>query len=170
MVLPNNNKMNYKTAKRCFRYNPLTGLLYWKISRGGTQKDNNEAGCESDTGYIKITYRNESYLAHRLAWLLTYGEYPNEIDHINGNPADNRLINLRSVNHSGNGKNQRLSSKIKSGIYGICFHNGRKKWHTRINNNGKRFFLGYFKDFFEACCARKSAENKYNYHPNHGRR
>lgn len=58
----------------------------------------------------------------------------------------------------------------KTGISGVYWCKDRKKWTARISVNNKTKYLGRFDDFFEACCARKSADNTYNFHMNHGKR
>lgn len=61
------------------------------------------AGCRrKKDGYILVGVDNRLYLAHRLIWMMVYGEWPNVIDHKNGDPSDNRLVNLRNVNQSEN--------------------------------------------------------------------
>jgi hypothetical protein len=56
----------------------------------------------------------------------------------------------------------------KSGVNGVCFDKNRKKWIAQIEFDGKHISLGRFSDFFSAVCARKSAEQAYCFHVNHG--
>lgn len=83
-----------------------------------------------------------------------------EIDHINGEPSDNRKINLRIVNHVDNMKNRKLSKRNKSGYTGVSqTKNG--KWRARIRQNKQNIWLGVFETKEEATQARKDAEEKY---------
>ena len=117
--------------------------------------------------YLKVTIKNTQILAHRLAWFLFYKKWPsNNIDHKNGNGLDNRIKNLRDVSHSENQKNRRLSSNNKTGVTGVYF--SRNKFLAQIKSDGEKFYLGRFDSFFEACCARKSAERRLGFHENHG--
>ncbi|TKY80148.1 HNH endonuclease, partial [Pectobacterium polonicum] len=45
----------------------------------------------------------------------------------------------------------------------------RKKWTPSISVNGKEKYLGRYDSIWEAICARKSAENRYSFHENHGK-
>ena len=90
------------------RYNPKTGEFHWqpgcypKVRARAWQL----AGHVGSGGYIRIDIDRRSYLAHRLAWLLVCGEpIPQELDHIDGNPSNNRTDNLRPVTRSQNAMN-----------------------------------------------------------------
>ena len=59
-------------------------------------------------GYRKLKFRGKQYLVHRIAWLLQHGSWPvGDIDHIDGNPSNNKLENLRDVPHSVNLQNRK---------------------------------------------------------------
>ena len=89
-----------------FDYAPLTGIFYRK---GYREDRNGPAGCVRAQGYLKISFKNKSYLAHRLIWMWLHGTFDNEcIDHINGITSDNRMINLRCVSLSDNQNNQSI--------------------------------------------------------------
>lgn len=111
--------------------------------------------------------------SHRIAWLLFYGEWPeNIIDHIDGDGLNNRIKNLADKTYSGNSRNQKIRKNNKSGVMGVRFNEtkrGKPKWEARICVDGKKKRLGFFDTFDEAILARKDAENKYGYHANHGR-
>lgn len=104
-------------------------------------------------------------LAHRVAWAIHYGEWPvMQIDHIDGNPANNRIANLRDVSSSVNAQNMPLRRDNSTGVPGVCRHQG--KFMVRL----ARRYLGIFSSFEDAVEARRRAEAENEYHPNHGRK
>lgn len=108
-----------------------------------------------------------NHYMHRLAWLYVNGIEPLQIDHINGNGCDNRLVNLREVSSEMNSKNMRLHSRNTSGVAGVHIHPcGR--WQARIQLNGKTVSLGLFVKLEDAIYARRSMEQSAGYHSNHG--
>jgi hypothetical protein len=109
-----------------------------------------------------------TYLAHRLAWAIYYGEWPtDQIDHANGDATDNRICNLSVVSQSTNAKNKCIQSSNTSGYTGV--YRERNKWRAVITVNSKHIQLGNYDDIMDAITARKEAEIKYGFHENHGR-
>lgn len=162
-------------------YRPDTGEVFWKPSSEknaswNTRFANKQAGAiiknkKATLFYRYITFSGKPYPAHRIIWMLYYGVMPSGvIDHINGNGIDNRIENLRCVTHSVNSKNAILRSHNRSGVSGVSWHQESRRWVVRVHVNSVRKHIGEFKDFFEAVCARKSAELIYDYHANHGRK
>lgn len=93
--------------------------------------------------YLAIKLYGRSRNAHRLAWLLFYGEWPaGHIDHINGNSLDNRIANLRLATNSQNHMNQRVRRDSKLGLKGV--HRVGNRFQARIQKDGKRLNLGLF--------------------------
>jgi deoxyribodipyrimidine photolyase len=109
-------------------------------------------------GYYKMAVDYRYYLVHRVVWLYCYGEWPDEIDHINGVPTDNRLCNLRSVNHSQNMKNRKLSVTNTSGYKGVSRF--RDKWKAQIRSDGSTVYLGLFDKPEDAHAAYCKASDK----------
>ena len=162
--------ITFEEANELLRYDPETGKLYWKVSRGSKAKAGSEAGYIDATGYRRVTVNRKLYLTHRIAWLLTHGTWPeNQIDHIDGDGNNNRLSNLRDVEQTHNQRNAKKRKDNTSGILGVGWHKCSKKWIARIVVDGKRVHLGIFDDIFHAIAVRKQAERDYNFHPNHGR-
>lgn len=152
-------------------YDPETGKLWWK-PRGKTGWDSRYAGkeaftCQTVAGYRRGFLLGRSVKAHRVAWAIYHGEWPLELDHINGEKADNRISNLRAVDRQANARNRSIRSDNNTGIQGVCFRNNR--WIARIHIDGKERWLGAFRDKDAAVSARKQAERINNYHENHGR-
>jgi hypothetical protein len=158
--------MKPEQLKELLHYEPETGVFTWRVSKGG-KKAGSIAGCLVEDGYIRIKINKKLYPAHHLAWLCIYGELPeNEIDHINHIRTDNSIGNLRSATRTENGRNVSLSVRNQSGVIGVCWFKG--KWLAYIKVDGRQKTLGRFNDKFEAICCRKSANNKYGFHLNHG--
>lgn len=157
--------------RKLFDYDPDTGKLKWKIKIASKIKIGDEAGTVTSNGYNKVSINRKRYYSQRLIWMWQYGEDPGaaELDHINGNRTDNRIDNLRLVTPAENAKNRKQNSRNTSGATGVSFNKLYQKWESYIISNNKQINLGYYEDWFEAVCARKSAENSYGFHPNHGR-
>ena len=168
-----NCTLTQQELKELLYYNRYTGHFIWKVSRRGRVKvgdiaGNSKINTDGKT-YRRIGINNESHCSHRLAWLYVYGVFPkDQIDHINGDGTDNRIENLRDVNNSENGKNQRMPKNNKSGCIGVYWHKLRNKWQAEITDNGKKIYLGIYTDYSHAIQARKKAEKEYGYHANHG--
>lgn len=156
------NDITYDAVAELLRYEPDTGKLYWRVDRlrGRYQnivsaKAGDEAGClHKSVGYVYVRVNGRKRRAHRLAWLLTYGEWPDNIDHINGVKDDNRIDNLRSVTQQENCQAFRKTSASASSKYrGVCWRRNLGKWFARIKVDGKEKHLGYFNCELEAARA-----------------
>lgn len=158
-------------VRRLLDYNQETGDLIWKRD-GGARVKGSIAGHvkknESGKSYLAITIRGVPFQAHRLAFLWMGEDLPEQVDHDDGNGLNNAWINLNRSNQNNNSKNCKLKNNNSSGIPDVCFEGKKGLWRVRISLNRKRISLGRYKNFFDACCARKSAELKYGYHCNHG--
>jgi hypothetical protein len=164
-----------KTLHDLLRYEADTGLLFWKSRPNGTPQWNGRfAGKEAFTSEYPGGYKHGDIFglrvrAHRVIWAMHNGMWPDgEIDHINGNPRDNRIENLREVDRTGQNRNHKLQSNNKSGRVGVYWHSRGQKWTAQIRANGKVYHLGLFASISEAVAARSAAEKVAGYHPNHG--
>lgn len=156
-----------KELKILFVYDESLGVLKRRVTRGSAKKGS-IAGCMNH-GYRDILINKRTYKAHRLIWLYVYGVWPkHEIDHINHIKTDNRVCNLREATRTQNNKNASRRKDNTTGVTGVGFFKRGDTWRARIHINGELTHLGYFFDKFEAICTRKSAENRYGYHINHG--
>lgn len=156
--------------RQLLRYDPETGKLFWRSNQSRKCRAGSQAFTSMGShGYFQGGVGGEKYLAHRVIWAMHAGEWPVEIDHINGDRSDNRLSNLRNVTRSGNMKNQRLSTANTSGFIGVSRFKRDNKWQAKIMVARKCIFLGLFDTPEAAVAARKAAELKYGFHENHGR-
>ena len=156
--------------KNILNYDPSTGVFTWAVDRGGAIKRGNVAGGIDRHGYRRIRTGGTQYACGRVAWFLMKGVWPvSDIDHINQNRSDNRWSNLRLVTRQENLQNASQRKNNKSGVVGVDWMLGTGKWRACIYVSGKWIFLGYHTNKFEAVCARKTAEQKYSFHPNHGK-
>lgn len=150
--------MNYYET---IRYEPETGHFLWSVGRPGC-KAGSRAGSVTREGYVVVRLGRQTLRAHRLAWFLSYGCWPvGEIDHINGNPSDNRLANLRVVDRAGNAQNRRKAHRDSShGFLGAAWNSQHKRWQAKIVANGKRYHLGYFDSAEAAHAAHMNAKQR----------
>ncbi len=136
-------------------YDPETGQFVWLTARG-----NKPAGAMAGTvrkdGYRRIHFEGKQEYAHRVAWKLMTGKWPDEhIDHINGDPSDNRFANLRPATASQNLCNRKTQSNNSSGFKGVSWSRASKKWAAYICVQKKKKHLGFFiapEDAFDAYC------------------
>lgn len=173
--------LTQKYLKECVHYNPKTGVFTWKerprehfkndsTAKGwNTRRSGTKAGNLHEYWQIRINYMY--YYHHRLAFLYMTGKWPkDQVDHINHDRADNRWINLREATGQENHKNEIFRKTNTSGFTGVSHCKRYNKWTTRIMVNGKYKNLGYFDDKQDAIKARKTANIKYGFHENHGKK
>jgi hypothetical protein len=136
-------------ARACelLKYDPETGVFTHITNRRGTgARVGKEAGYTTKGGYRLIGIDGRQYLAHRVALLMTHGEWPSAlVDHINGDPGDNRIANLRAVDHAQNASN-------RGGVAGASMH-PCGKWQAKIRWRGVERHLGLFSSKEEAADA-----------------
>lgn len=178
------NAPSVSTIKKLLDYDPSTGLFTWRerpredyrFERSWKHFNRRFAGKaalkNTDTdGYRCGHILDTTFRAHRVAWAIHYGDWPDgQIDHINGDRTDNRIENLRCVSQSENKHNCKLYSNNKSGIPGVRFIDSQNRWLAKITVNREIIQLGSFVDFDAAEEARRLAEKQYGFHSNHGRR
>ena len=164
----NKLSLTQSRLKELLAYYPRTGVFRW-TDLPRNQKKGLVAGSVNSEGYRTIRINCKRYRASRLAYLYVTGDWPlGEIDHINHVRDDNRYSNLRDVSPQENKKNKSMQVNNSYGISGVYVIRP-DKWVAQLNVNRRRNHLYYGDDFFEACCARKSAENKYGvYTARHG--
>lgn len=170
-----------QTLRRLFLYFPDTGCLRWRTrpeSDFVTDKAcrlwnarfaGTLAGGINNYGYVRVAICGKRFLAHRIIWFMQTGEYPDDVNHINGVHADNRWNNLRSVPYGERVKNACRRGDNSSGTTGVAWFKALGQWRAYVTYKGRQKHLGYFETIEEAIAAREAARSKYGFHENHGR-
>lgn len=147
--------LTQERLKQVIKYNPETGSFervecFQRPDVVGLCSLNRQGN-----GYHRVTIDGKRYYRHRLAWFYMTGEWPvDEIDHINGNRADNRWVNLRDVVPKTNQQNRRqAASSSKSRVLGVSWDSARGKWTARIQIGSVYKGLGRFDDKEDARAA-----------------
>ena len=138
------------------------GVLYRRVSASFNTRAGDRAGSLKQSGYIGVAVGRKLYLAHRLIWTMHHGVIPAgmEIDHINGDKADNRIENLRLATRSENNRNLRgAHADSRTGIRGVSpYKSGR--WHAQVHVNGRNI-QRYFKSQIAAVIFADLVRAKY---------
>ena len=151
------HQMTKTAANKLFKY--VDGELFWK-KKAPYRMLNRAVGCvRSTTGYRYSTIKNENFAIHTLIWNLHYGKISKGfcIDHIDRDKTNNRIENLRLMTHRQNMRNK--APRRSTGCKGVSRQG--EGYTARLTVNRKYVLCKYFFSFFDAVCARKSAELEY---------
>lgn len=167
-------------ARELVRYEPDTGLFFWRrrrphhFSQGGAGREINCAEWNkryagkpalngvSTQGYCVGRLLGSPQKAHRIAWLIHYGEVPDVIDHINRRRTDNRIVNLRSVTRAENNRNKLICEAREDDRVGIKQTRGGR-WFAWVAPAGRFIQLGTFDTEAEARAARNAVARYLNW-------
>lgn len=168
----------------CFNINFQSGEIYWKerprkhfttdvkFNNWNKRFSGKVATRDTKCPYIRVMLDGKYHTAHKIITICYYADSEVAgcvVDHFNKNKKDNRISNLRICKQTENMKNLKLYDNNSSGISGVSFIQASSTWLVEISNGGRENRIRkYFKDLFEACCARKSLELKYDYAKGHG--
>lgn len=147
-----------KILNGLFRY--FDGDLYRIKSAGGKMKDS-KAGFSHNSGYLALKISGLTYLTHRVIFLLHHGYMPAIVDHIDGNPLNNKIENLRECTISQNGHNRKLNKNSSHGVKGVRLTTSGK-WQVRLSIDKKMKQFGSFEDLELAELVAIEARNKYH--------
>ena len=139
----NESRLSQASVRRYLNYDERTGELFWKArvdaaAGWNTRWTGKKAGFTDKRGYVNIDIHQVTYLAHRLVWVYVYGEWPEEqVDHIDGNPSNNALVNLRKATVAENQWNSGARKRNKVGVKNIMkrrnsYEVSFLKWRTVI--------------------------------------
>jgi len=148
--------LTYEKVNELFEYLP-NGELKRKITTSSKSIEGTIVGNGDLRRYKYFSFKGKKYYNHRVVWLLHHGCMPKQIDHINGNPLDNRIENLRECNQSQNNWNQGIKITNKSGYKGISWYVRDKRWVAKLNVCGKSHIVGNFVNKDDAIKAMEKA-------------
>ena len=134
---------DHQLIARHLAYSQETGVFTWRTSTRGHRAGAIAGSVHAGHGYVSISVGGRRFFAHRLAWLVTNGQWPPlGIDHINGNRSDNRISNLRLATRSENQQNLRGPMRNNAaGVLGVCLVKSGK-FQAQITVDGRQQYLG----------------------------
>jgi len=141
-------------------YDPETGEIRFR--------DGSHGFTVTTKGYLQATIDGVTFYAHRLIWKLLHDEEPPQIDHEDGNRANNREANLRAANHLINNRNAKMRRDNTSGYCGVSWNKLRGRWIAHIRLEGRRVHLGSFANKDDAAKARSIASREHGFGERHG--
>lgn len=133
------------------RYDSESGFFYWRKtilmkSKVPLVNAGDIAGTKDQNGYIRIALKGKRHLAHRLAWFMHFGKWPNkQIDHVDRDKQNNSIANLRLATALENQRNRGFTRSNTSGFIGVSFHKRHGTWMARIKIKRQLIHLGCFK-------------------------
>lgn len=154
-------ELTQEYLNRILSYDDETGVLTWRVHKGPKVYPGKVAGSLDKDGYVRLKVDYKTRKAHRIIWKMKTGEWPVEIDHINRVKSDNRWVNLRSTNRSGNMRNTSLGKNSTSGHKGVSWCKRENKWRAWIFVDGKIKSLKYHEKIEDAIKIREEAEKEF---------
>lgn len=145
----------------CSLFEYKDGFLFWR-SQPHSVDTSKTAGTVNENGYRIIGINKKRYRAHRLIFLMHYGYIPEFIDHIDGNPGNNKIGNLRAATKNQNEYNTGKRKNNTSGFKGVSWHSQKNKWRATIFINSRQMTLGLFETPEEAFDAYCRASKKFH--------
>jgi hypothetical protein len=133
------------------------GVAYWRESPGPSAAVGSRAGNIKPRGYVSIGFRGQYFQLHRLVFLARHGHLPAEIDHIDGNPANNRVENLRPVTRTQNLWNSRRRNANTSGVKNVSWCARDRRWIVQLRSGGRLAYVARFSSLDEAAADAEQA-------------
>jgi hypothetical protein len=131
------------------------GVAYWR-ERSGPRAAGSLAGSVRRDGYVAIGYRAKVFKLHRILFLHYHGYLPKEVDHIDGNPANNHIGNLRAATHAQNTRNAKIRKNSTTGVKNIRRRDSGH-WEVRLRVGGQCVSFGCFASLADAIAAAEQA-------------
>ena len=174
--------LTQETLLQLLRYEPETGKLFWKRRglewfEGGTYPaerrmkswnsrcaENEAFTTKSKDGYHHGRLLGYAVRAHRVIWMMVYGYWPIQVDHLEGCGSNNRLEKMREATQAVNTRNAAKRRDNKSGVTGVSWCADRKKWRAMLASK----FLGDFVRFETAVEVRQQALENTDFSKTHG--
>jgi len=148
--------MSLNKIREHLEYLPDTGLFVCRKQYSNKVPVGAVAGSVNARGYIDIRFMNVRYYGHRLAWWWVHGKMPeSEVDHIDGNPSNNAISNLRPAKRGSNVAN--APRRKASGFKGVYRDRRTGRWAAKVRANYKQFHLGVFDNEKDAARAYDAA-------------
>ena len=145
-------------ALQAFDY--IDGRLYHKTNRKNQTKKGYLAGCVNSTGYLLVRFNGERYLAHRVVFLMCNGFFPAYVDHIDNDPLNNKIENLRECTFSQNKCNTPKYKNNTSGEKGVSWDRSCGKWIAKVQYLKKSVHVGRYLKFEDAKDAVRNKRNE----------
>ena len=135
------------------------GVAYWRARVNQRVPAGARAGTVKPAGYVNIKFRRKMFLLHRLVFLSSHGYLPAEIDHIDGNPANNRITNLRAASRTQNLWNRRMREGNTSGVKNVSWCERDRRWIVQFWSGGRLAYAGRFTSLEKAAAAAEQARH-----------
>lgn len=168
----------YELLKSRVDYDRDTGSFVWRRVDGMprmwiTKHAGKQAGTVDSKGRVvlHVLMDKKSYrvFAHRLAWFIVHGILPDcGLDHIDGNPLNNAISNLRDVTASVNMRNVPRYSRNTSGYCGVSWRKSTRRWDARVMVSGHMHNLGSYANIADADAAVRTFRAANGFTDRHG--
>ena len=128
------------------------------------------AGYKDDKGYWVVGIGRVFVKVSRIVWILEKGQIPDGqfVDHVDTNPSNNNISNLRLLNNAQNVRYGigKLPISSTSGFIGVSWRLEKQMWRSYFTRNGKRTYFGYFDSAVDA--ARRFNQEAIKWAEEHG--
>ena len=156
------NMVTKELLQEIFSYD--NGNLYWKTVRCSKLKVGQKAGWVGKKNYLYVRVNYKAYAIHRLVWIIHNGDIDNGkiIDHIDRNPTNNKIENLRIATHTQNNQNSSKRTTNTSGYKNVYWSTEKSRWLVKCNVNGLPKYAGSYKLLDEAVQAAIQLRKKFH--------
>lgn len=137
------------------------GYLYSRVRRGATPAGSAVLGCAHPRGYRQVRVDGRACYVHRIVYILLHGDLAADVDHVDGDRANNWAGNLRAATRSQNLQNTATFSSNTSGCRGVCWHRASGKWYVRIGAAGVTY-SSFHSNYDEACVAASKLREQHH--------